>query len=113
MDDLSVRSARQVEVPHEHVTRIAALVSIARVAVALGLSRVIVAIAGILFRVVVSRTGRLRTSPNLERILIVSIAGVVIAAVARIVTPARIVATRHLDLHRVPQPLDVDVERLW
>jgi hypothetical protein len=57
VDDLSVRSARQVEVPHEHVPRIEALVSIARVAVALETSRVILAIAGIVFRVVVSRTG--------------------------------------------------------
>ena len=34
VDDLSVRSARQVEVPHEHVARIESLVSIARVAIA-------------------------------------------------------------------------------
>jgi hypothetical protein len=55
-DDLSVRPARQVEVPHEHVSRIEALVSISRVAVALEASRVTVAIAGIVTRVVVSRT---------------------------------------------------------
>jgi hypothetical protein len=56
VDDLSVRSARQVEVPHEHVSRIVALVSIARVAITLQPSRVIVTISGIVLRVVVSRT---------------------------------------------------------
>jgi hypothetical protein len=55
VDDLSVRSARQVEVPHEHVPRIAAQVSITRVAVALDL-RLIAAISRIVFRMVVSRT---------------------------------------------------------
>jgi hypothetical protein len=61
VDDLSVRSARQVELPHEHVPRIEAFVSVARVAVALKPSGV-VAISGIVFRVVVSRTGRARTT---------------------------------------------------
>jgi hypothetical protein len=57
VDDLSVRSTRQVKVPHEHVPRVEASVSIARVAVALDPSRVIVAISRmIVFRVVISRT---------------------------------------------------------
>jgi hypothetical protein len=57
VDNLPFRSARQVELPHEHVPRIEALVSMPRVAVALDPSRVIVAFSGIVFRVVVSRTG--------------------------------------------------------
>jgi hypothetical protein len=56
VDYLSVRSPRQVEVAHEHVPRVEASVSIARVAVALDASGVIVAFLGIVFRVVVSRT---------------------------------------------------------
>jgi hypothetical protein len=59
VDDLSVGPTRQVEVPHEHVPRIEAFVSIA---VALDLSGVIVAISGIVFPVVVSRTCRARTT---------------------------------------------------
>jgi hypothetical protein len=56
VDDLSVRSARQDEVSHEHVARIEALVSTARVAVALDPSRVIVAIPWMVFSLVVSST---------------------------------------------------------
>jgi hypothetical protein len=56
VDDLSVRSTRQVEVPHKRVPRIEAFVSIARVAVALDPSRVIVALSRIVIRLVVSRT---------------------------------------------------------
>jgi hypothetical protein len=96
VDDLSVRPARQVEVPHEHVSRIEALVSISRVAVALESSRVIVPISAITFRVVVSRTGRDRTPTQRERVLIVTIAPVVVSPVSWIATPARIV--RHIRL---------------
>ena len=53
--DLSVRSSRQVEVPHEHVPRIVALASIKRVAVALGSSRVIITTPRIVFGVFISR----------------------------------------------------------
>jgi hypothetical protein len=49
-------STRQVEIPHEHVPRIEALVSIARVALTLEPSRVIVAFSGIILRLVASRT---------------------------------------------------------
>jgi hypothetical protein len=57
VDDLSVRPTRQVKLPHEHVPRIVAFVSMARAAVALDPLRVIVAFSGVVFRVVVSRTG--------------------------------------------------------
>jgi len=56
VDDLSVRAARQVEIPHEHVPGIEALVSSPRVAVTLEPSRVIVTFSGIILRLVASRT---------------------------------------------------------
>jgi hypothetical protein len=54
VDDLSLGSAWQVEVPHDHVSRIDALVSIARVAVSLD-SRMIAASSRFVVRVAVSR----------------------------------------------------------
>jgi hypothetical protein len=57
VDNLPVSSAREVEVPHEHVPRIQAVVSIPRVAVALEPSRVIIATPRIVFGVFTSRAG--------------------------------------------------------
>jgi hypothetical protein len=96
VDDLAVRSAGQVKVPHEHVPRIEAAVSIARVAIALEPSRVIVAFRRIVLRVLVSRTGRSRAPTQCERVLIVTIARVIISTVTRVIAPSSVIKHRHL-----------------
>jgi hypothetical protein len=91
VDNLSVGSARQVEVPHEYVARIETLFSIARVAIALDRPAVPITVSRIIFGVVASRTGRRGTAPQRDRALVVTITPVVMLTVAWIAAPARIV----------------------
>jgi hypothetical protein len=72
VDDLSVRSARQVEVGHEHLAWIEIQISIARLATTLDGARIILAVPRSFFSVGVSRTSGTRTTAQRERIFVIT-----------------------------------------